>query len=959
MTTKERILSFVTEQTSKLNIAESPDELTTQYIADYMDIKRNTASLYLNQLNEEGLLIKIHSRPVIFFSKEEYEKNNSPLSEIQYSSFRKMNENKDVKSDQDMTDETVLLKMPEAVKDSPIYPLGTDSRSFDTSAFSKMIGFDKSLNSLIQKIMASLLYPGKKSMPLMIFGQPGVGKSFLAKLIHEFCCDNNIIAKDAPLVVFNCAQYANNPELLSSKLFGYVKGAFTGAKEDSPGLFDAADGGILFLDEAHRLSDENQEKFFTFLDDGVFSRLGENGVKHKANVRIILATTENLESSFLSTFRRRLGINIYMPSLNERSYYEKEQMVYQFLYEEYRLFYKAIVIDRKIIEILVSHEYKGNVGDMENVIKYMCASAYVRSRQENNVTIMYTDIPADYMSMTEDVAFIKLNEGNIVVIDENHTPENLMRSRPANKSVDDFYNSVHELAVSADDNGFDDEIVMREVANLLFDINYHYVTINQLPMENEYEHNMLNLIEEKIISRLGFVSKSQKICKELCAYLYMRRYAISIPDEYADDVMLRMRDYYAEKFHEETCVADNIIKYFQYKMQIGFNEIDQIILTQWIRMNNLNRGSNEIYPVIVGHGVATAYSMADLVNRKYNKIIFDSIDIRQEDLSESDMPLELAEIDYVYKKIRRILIQQKHPKDMVILWDDDLEESQMKYFKESFKDSALIIGNASTSLVSNVGRLIKERITFKELCEWTDDYIPKCVSLVVNRRAHYKPVIVCASYAKPVNDNRMEKLLKEAIPEDAGIDVVSCDFEELTEEKGRHSVLTHNKVIAIIGMMNPKISDYLFVPFEEVVTQSDDGNLRKELLKILPEEKVDEIFNGFIQSFSKERLVETLTILDTKKVIENIETCLDNYESIRNEKISGRVKMLVLVHISCLLERLIRQIPDDTIDLPEVISSTEKEDMMLLHRCMKNLERTYHVEIPKEEIYFINEYIKS
>ena len=125
----------------------------------------------------------------------------------------------------------------------------------------------------------------------VLLGPSGSGKSYLAGLMHQFAIHNHILAPDAPFHIFNCAQYANNPELLSSNLFGHSKGAFTGAVCDTKGILAASDGGILFLDEVHRLNFENQEKLFIFLDKGIFRKVGENAVWQKANVRIIMATT--------------------------------------------------------------------------------------------------------------------------------------------------------------------------------------------------------------------------------------------------------------------------------------------------------------------------------------------------------------------------------------------------------------------------------------------------------------------------------------------------------------------------------------------------------------------------------------------------------------------------------------------------------------------------------------------
>ena len=123
--------------------------------------------------------------------------------------------------------------------------------------------------------------------------------------MFDFAQARNLLSKDQQLVTFNCADYAHNPELLMSHLFGYVKGAFTGADDEQDRLIQEADGGMLFLDEVHRLPPEGQEMIFYFMDHGTYSRLGETAKTHHANVRLVCATTEDPESTLLQTFVRR------------------------------------------------------------------------------------------------------------------------------------------------------------------------------------------------------------------------------------------------------------------------------------------------------------------------------------------------------------------------------------------------------------------------------------------------------------------------------------------------------------------------------------------------------------------------------------------------------------------------------------------------------------------------------
>ena len=130
--------------------------------------------------------------------------------------------------------------------------------------------------------------------------------------------------------MFNCAEYAENPQLILAQLFGYKKGAFTGADRDSEGLVEKADGGVLFLDEIHRLPPDGQEMLFMLMDRGVYRRLGEPDRERKANVLIMGATTENIEETLLQTFLRRMPVVVTLPSLEERPIEERLELIEYF-----------------------------------------------------------------------------------------------------------------------------------------------------------------------------------------------------------------------------------------------------------------------------------------------------------------------------------------------------------------------------------------------------------------------------------------------------------------------------------------------------------------------------------------------------------------------------------------------------------------------------------------------------
>ena len=115
-----------------------------------------------------------------------------------------------------------------------------------SSVFSSMVGYAGSQRQTVEMCMAAVNYP-PDGLPMLLTGESGVGKSFIARLIYEYALEQQTIAAGAPFVVLNCADYANNPELLSAVLLGYKKGSFTGADRDRDGLLKEADGGYLEL----------------------------------------------------------------------------------------------------------------------------------------------------------------------------------------------------------------------------------------------------------------------------------------------------------------------------------------------------------------------------------------------------------------------------------------------------------------------------------------------------------------------------------------------------------------------------------------------------------------------------------------------------------------------------------------------------------------------------------------
>lgn len=277
----------------------------------------------------------------------------------------------------------------------------------DKDPFTSLIGANGSLKNAIEQAKSSVLYP-PNGLPMLIVGESGVGKSLFSQKIYEFSRQRRMIKENAEFVVFNCADYGDNPQLLLSMLFGYKKGAFTGAEADTQGLVEKADGGILFLDEIHRLPPKGQEILFSILDRGTFRRLGDTAVERKVSLFLIGATTENLEENLLLTFRRRIPMVISLPSLEERSLKEKAELIDAIFQQECNRIHSKIFLDKRVMEVLLFEKFNGNIGQLQNKILAVCARSflkYINEKEKREDAIVTIDINETlYMNLGETIA---------------------------------------------------------------------------------------------------------------------------------------------------------------------------------------------------------------------------------------------------------------------------------------------------------------------------------------------------------------------------------------------------------------------------------------------------------------------------------------------------------------------------------------------------------------------------
>ena len=239
----------------------------------------------------------------------------------------------------------------------------------------------------MQALEAEVDCAARSDAKVLITGETGVGKEVIAKLIHQ-----RSPRASSRMVTLNCAGLPDS--LLESELFGHVKGSFTGAYRDKPGLLETAPDGTVFLDEVGEMSVRMQVVLLRFLETGEIQRIGADRAHTRVNVRLITATNRNLEAEIASGgFREDLYfrlnvVRLHIPPLRERV--EDISPLVQYYLAWYAQQHRLAVTDvaPDAMEALLAYRWPGNVRELRNVIERVALKTSGRA-------ITLSDLPVE------------------------------------------------------------------------------------------------------------------------------------------------------------------------------------------------------------------------------------------------------------------------------------------------------------------------------------------------------------------------------------------------------------------------------------------------------------------------------------------------------------------------------------------------------------------------------------
>ncbi|MHC5227814.1 sigma 54-interacting transcriptional regulator [Enterococcus sp. LJL99] len=889
-------------------------EFSSQGISEALNLSRSTVSGYLNKYFKDGILLKIKSYPVVFLHKETFSQSFFEPQKNEYNSLAE------------------LLQESNYVQYS--------------DALESVIGSKGSLREQIGQIKTAVLYPGK-GLPILLLGPSGSGKTFLAEKIFDYMCDEKQVVETAPFISYNCAQYFNNPELLSSVLFGHVKGAYTGADEAQAGLLEKADGGVLFLDEVHRLSEEGQEKLFTFMDSGHYSPIGDNSIQKKSFVRLIFATTEDVHSTFLPTFIRRLPVIIHLPKFQDRPQKERLSLIDNFFINESKIFEQTITVSSRVIDLLLRSSFEGNVGKIRNTIKYACGNAFTRSKQRKEISIRLQDLPTDAKTKSNELA-VTYGEDKA----RKYTPQSVIHQYSMTnlkKNIYDYFYQLIRRYEAYKKGTMSVQILLEE------EISHTVFLMDELAFKKgsiDEEESLFTFLVMQIRATFnlmqenyGFTQDGNKVIA-IAHYLYVKENEnILISHQNWAALKTEMMQFFDENLGDAFWLSKRLVKQLATQLDIDLLEEDILLIAFYLYSQEMGEVNRKIKGFVLAHGYSTASSMANVANRLLKNNMFQAY----------DMPIDIT-LDEVETQVIKYMDNYPTEPGLILLVDMGSLNQLGRRLVDKLKGPLIIIDFVSTPIVLEVGQLILSGKSIAEIYEKIETRNIVTKEIVYPKLNRKKALITCC-YTGLGSARQIQDILKKTIGKRVeDLQIIAYDFESLQKNKLQEVPFEMYDVLAIVGTVNPEVPRIPYIGMDRLIT----GEYLEDFLDILKHHfeiadtglKEDLVFN-----FSTKRIVENLTILDAEKLLNLIQIALKEIEKNLNVSFEGTKQFLFYLHTASMVERILRkQTVDKQEDLKDYLEN-HKETIETIHHAFFILEKNYSIKIEDQELRLVNDII--
>ncbi|GEP19314.1 sigma 54-interacting transcriptional regulator [Pediococcus argentinicus] len=905
LTNREKVIDFLKSRSESLS-ATNKLGVSAKAISDELQIQRSTVSLYLNDLVRNGEALKINTRPVYFIDAAIYEKNKSNLPNIQK------------------------------------YLHKAKAKKHITDPFHQLVGESDSLKGVVEQMKSAVIYP-PNGMPSLLMGDSGVGKSFIAKLAYLYAKEQGYVSGE--FVTLNCAEYADNPELLSSMLFGHTKGAFTGAQDERQGLLASAQNGYLFLDEVHRLAPESQEKLFQFMDKGTYRPVGETSKVRKSNARLIFATTERNNVDFLQTFLRRIPLVIQIPSYQERTKKEKIALITSLFMKEAKLIQRNLTISSEAVCLLITQVKDGNIGKLGSIVKLACAESLLKHRDDNTsgLLIKINDLPASFLTDQKQLSELPTNKDETIKID---FTQNVAISATTSQQVklQDYAKRI--IAASSNLDATDEQrqeffnkiskIVDQLSDYISFDLGRSQPTAFAEFIESTIKTSLANFYLNFGMNQ--FNSNADLLTKII---LFINDYENDQEIEGLTESNIKIKSFYSERYE----LAEQVVQTIGTQLDVQKPDLYKLLVFGFIFSQRKQLIPRDTNAVIVAHGYSTASSIATTVNRLLGTFVFASF----------DMPLD-AGVNAVVSELKRYFNTINTEKELIILVDmGSLTKLQSKI--QDFYDGTIgIMTNVSTASALFVGqKVLKNEVDTEGLQQIAEQTSAKSNVLVQQKR----PKVILTTCITGIG---AAKYLQKVVQDNTNgeINVVTCDYYELKRDGKQNSIFKDYNVKVIIGTDDPDITDVPYLSVESLINREvGDRVLLNAFPDVFNNKNLENMNTAMVRAFTIDSIASNLAKVQPDITIDQVEHCVKVLERSLGSKMDVYLRISLYMHLCFMLDRIVDNHPNMDYHNLQQFKKEHQQFIKVVKDAFSEIEHYYKVTVPTSEIGFVYDILKN
>lgn len=839
-TSKDRVYHVLEACTVAHDVREA-EFFQASYVAGELSISRSLASQYMNALFAEGKLVKVASRPVLFFAKAALEAEYGILFE-----------------------DAAFLSIEELL--SQIERIRRESYGFED-----VIGYDASLKPVFEQARAAIAYP-PKGLPLMLVGERGTGRRTIRRAINRYCLSKGVVSDESLIVTVQADRYRDD---ILRLLFG---------DKERAGILASSEPRLVWIVNAHVLSDRQMEACLSYFDFGR-KYTSPRSVERRSS-RLFFELEGDVADYTSRSWGRGVPAFCQVPSYHERALDEREAWAFKFLRREEERIGQSIQVSASVIRRLTGQHFVDNLDGLTRAISMSCAAAL--TDQDNQpaagLRIFSSHLPSADVDVSDIYPFY--DEPALIDVD---------LYDPASKGAEAMglltrFMRVFEEISAAGEGG-----VEARAKNTLSSYFEHVGrNRNESPSRDYAAEAAIADIARQVFERHGVREPVNFSSHFLASTSFFRSNQAAVNRWHAEErSLIRYYTHFVgQKYAMEFGILQRLKNYLQDYLGWNIDEDNLAIFAFYLHWYMRDGQSRVCRGIIVAHGYSTANSIADSVNTMLGEHVFDAI----------DMPLDV-QVEKIVERLECHLSRAALPSDMLVMVDMGSLERIGNTLANDLGVSTGVINNVSTGLALEAGSMISRGASLQEILDRVRAISTASYSL--NTHERMDDCIVFVSENGAMAATRLADLFIKSLPRPISVSMITCDYFDFVKSGGGIEELKGRRPLFVFGAQDPRLPDVPFLSLEDIAAMEPGEESCLGLNAHLSAPEVSELRENLIRNFSLESLMNHLTILEPTRLMGTVSTSIEQLQGSLGYAFSYSMRLRLYIHISYLVERLV------------------------------------------------------